>query len=197
MTDAETGVVMAGVTVDLLNPADEAVVTSVVTDAFGTYTVSPLAGTYHIRTQPTGYFPSLRFSYSHDAVQTLNLNFALQASSEAWRDDFSAAATPPTGWTATFGASQFTSAGNIMLFRTAVTGGPGVYQGVTKDIASVNSASFPYLSIRHKYALSAGSFGSIHFIFDFAGGWTQRIGIADNAALAAPWQDRTFPTLVS
>ncbi|MBI5597448.1 MAG: VCBS repeat-containing protein [Elusimicrobia bacterium] len=197
MTNADTGAVLAGVAVDLLNPADESVVTSVVTDAFGTYTLSPGAGTYHIRTQPTGYFPSMRFSYSYDAVQTLTLNFALQVSGEIWRDDFSAVATPPTGWTATFGATQFTSAGNIMLFRTAVTGGPGVYHGVTKSVGSINSASYPYLSIRHKYSLSAGSFGSIHFIYDHPGPWSQRISVADNPAAAAPWQDRTFPALVS
>lgn len=193
----EKGKPLASVTVQLVDRFTEAVIASAVTDGVGVYNLSTTGNsTYTLRAAPVGYFPAqspLRFLPSGGNIP---VDFALQALDEGWRDDFATAAAPPTGWSATYSATQFASDGNIMLFRTDVFGGSGVYQGVTKAIGStLSNTQYPFTSIRSSYSLTAGSFGSIHFIFDHSGGWNQRVGLIDDPAQPYRWKDRTYPTL--
>lgn len=187
VTNDDGSAPVQGAAVEVVNPSGDNILFTAAADASGNYVFSSLPpGTYHVQAVQAGYFSSVRSSYTVASGQDIVLDFALQPTGlEAFRDTFTA-----NTWASTYGATRLSSNGNVLRFGTISTGG-GSYNGITKA-ASADISVYPYLSIRNRYAVNSGALGNVNFIFDFSGGWNNRISTVDNPAQNSPWQDRTY-----
>lgn len=184
--DGVTG--LSAVTVQALYPSNDSVAYSAVTNGSGYYSITAPAGTYHVQASPSGYFPSVRSSYTV-TTGDVNVDFALQPTGvEAGRDDFSA-----QNWSNTFLADRLSNNGNVTLFGTDSTGG-GDYDGITRNVGTIGMGIYPFLTIRHRYERFGGALG-VQFIFDYGGGWNDRVNMFPDTGQSWPWREDTFPTL--
>jgi hypothetical protein len=176
---------LQGVSVQAVYPVNDSIAATAVTGADGAYYLSSLsAGTYHLQAVADGYFPSFRSSYTVTSGQTVQVNFALQESGEAYHDDFSAT----TGWSGD--ATSLTSNGNVMKYRTVM--GSGYYQNVSKSLPQTyDKAVYPYVTIRNRVALNSGKIQTVDMTFDPYDGWNRRLVFA-SANQSVPWQDVTY-----
>ncbi|MEW5905389.1 MAG: carboxypeptidase regulatory-like domain-containing protein [Elusimicrobiota bacterium] len=179
---------ISGITVKFIRPSDDFVMTAETTDVNGSYIISTLAdGTYHVQIEQAGYFPVIRSSYTVAGGLEL-LNFALQSTgTEPFRDTFSTTA----GWsTSPFAPTGLTSNGNVMKFRSVLSG--GAYQGTLKNFGvTYDKLTYPYVTIRNRVDLNSGKLQDVDLTFDYSAGWNQRIFFASGFS-SLPWVDRTY-----
>ena len=183
MEDGTT--VLSGVPVQIVNPAGDAIITSANTDGSGDYSLTSLSpGTYHIQVSTTGYFPVIYSSYTVGSGQDIVLNFALQASGEVYRDDFSVTA----GWSGSY--SRLSANGNVMKFGSAISNTS--YHALLKNLPQAyDKAVYPYVTIRNREVLYSGGIQSVDITFDYDYGWERRLVFASGYQ-QFPWQDKTY-----